>query len=103
MTSIGGRWNRIRYTLYAPVYDLVTRRVARGRRRAHELAAIRPGERVLLDGAGTGLDLELIPAGADVSAIDITPADVSEFQAPFFLLFNLAVGGNFFSPAITSP
>ena len=75
------RWNRIRYTVWAPVYDRVARRLARGRRRAHELAAIVPGERVLLDGAGTGLDLEMLPRGAEVTAIDITPAMISRLRA----------------------
>lgn len=77
--AIGPAWNRIRYTLYAPVYDWALRRLAvfrRGRRRAFELARLRPGERVLLVASGTGLDLEFIPAGVDVTAIDITPAMV---------------------------
>ncbi|HEX7150717.1 MAG TPA: methyltransferase domain-containing protein [Thermoanaerobaculia bacterium] len=73
---MGIRWNRIRYTLYAPFYDVVVRRMARGRRRALELLALQPGERVLIDGCGTGLDLELLPRDAHVSAIDITPAMV---------------------------
>lgn len=75
------RWNRIRYTVWAPVYDLVARRLERGRRRAHELVAIAPGERVLLDGAGTGLDLEMMPRGAAVTAVDITPAMVERLRA----------------------
>ena len=77
--AIGPVWNRIRYTLYAPVYDWALRRLAvfrRGLRRAFELARLRPGERVLLVACGTGLDLELIPAGVDVTAIHITPAMV---------------------------
>ena len=75
----GTDWNRIRYSLYAPVYDLVVARagfLGRGRRRALALAALRPGERLLIVGAGTGLDLPLIPAGVHVTAIDIAPAMV---------------------------
>lgn len=34
--------------------------------------------------------------GAQYYVIDITPAELSEFQNSFFLLLNLAVGGNFF-------
>lgn len=74
-------WNRARYTLYAPVYDLFARRLARGRRRAVELLDVRPGERVLIDGCGTGLDLELLPRGCIVTAIDLTPAMVEKTRA----------------------
>lgn len=48
------RWNRLRYTLYAPFYDLIVRRLGRGRRRAIELLDVKPGERVLIDGCGGG-------------------------------------------------
>jgi ubiquinone/menaquinone biosynthesis C-methylase UbiE len=77
-------WNRIRYSLYAPLYDRVVGRAAvftRGRRRAHELAALRPGETVLLVAAGTGLDLPLLPRGVRVIAGDITPAMVRRLRA----------------------
>jgi ubiquinone/menaquinone biosynthesis C-methylase UbiE len=77
-------WNRLRYTLYAPIYDLALARVpvfARGRRRAIELAALRPGERVLVVACGTGLDLPLLPAHVDVTAVDLTPAMVARFRA----------------------
>ncbi|HEX2120364.1 MAG TPA: methyltransferase domain-containing protein [Thermoanaerobaculia bacterium] len=75
------RWNRIRYTLYAPFYDLVVRRMARGRRRAVELLDVQPGERVLIAGCGTGLDLELLPRGARITAVDLTPAMVEKTRA----------------------
>lgn len=75
------RWNRLRYTLYAPFYDLVGRRLGRGRRRALELLEVREGERVLIVGCGTGLDLELLPRGARVTAVDLTPAMVEKTRA----------------------
>jgi ubiquinone/menaquinone biosynthesis C-methylase UbiE len=37
---------------------------------------LRPGERVLISGVGTGADLPFIPEGVEVHAIDITPAMV---------------------------
>ena len=74
-------WNRLRYTLYAPFYDIVARRLVSGRRRAIELLNIQPGDRVLIDGCGTGLDLELLPSGCHVTAIDITPAMVEKTRA----------------------
>lgn len=74
-------WNRVRYTAYAPIYDLVARRLARGRRRSIELANIQPGERVLIVGCGTGLDLELLPRGVEITAVDLTPAMVEKTAA----------------------
>ena len=75
------RWNRARYTLYAPFYDLIVRRLGRGRRRAVELLDVRPGQRVLIDGCGTGLDLELLPRDCLVTAVDLTPAMVEKTRA----------------------
>ena len=77
-------WNRFRYSLYAPIYDAWVGRVpvfTRGRRRAHELAALRPGETVLLVAAGTGLDLPLLPSGVHVVAGDIAPGMVRRLRA----------------------
>lgn len=81
MTFDATRWNRIRYTVWTPVYDLVARRLDHARRRAHEIAAVQPGERVLLDGAGTGLDLEFLPRDTRVTAIDITPSMITRLRA----------------------
>ena len=75
------RWNRARYTLYAPFYDLIVRRLGRGRRRAIELLNVQAGERVLIVGCGTGLDLELLPRDARVTAVDLTPAMVEKTRA----------------------
>jgi SAM-dependent methyltransferase len=69
------RWNRIRYTLFAPLYDRVASFAAQ-RRRSLELLALERGERVLLVSAGTGADLPFIPEGVEVVAGDIAPAMV---------------------------
>jgi ubiquinone/menaquinone biosynthesis C-methylase UbiE len=77
-------WNRFRYSLYAPIYDAWVGRVSvfiAGRRRAHALAALRPGETVLLVAAGTGLDLPLLPPGVRVIAGDIAPGMVRRLRA----------------------
>jgi phosphatidylethanolamine/phosphatidyl-N-methylethanolamine N-methyltransferase len=66
-------WNRRRYTVWAPVYDFVAR-FGRQRRRSLALLDLKPGERVLLVGAGTGADLPLIPREVSVLATDLTPA-----------------------------
>lgn len=76
-------WNRARYSAFAPVYDWFVGRLGfleHGRRRALELAAVQPGERVLIAAAGTGLDLPLLPEGADVTAIDIAPAMLERLE-----------------------
>lgn len=78
------RWNRARYSAYAPVYDALIRRlgfVERGRQRALELAELRAGERVLIVAAGTGLDLPHLPAGVDIAAIDISAAMLARLAA----------------------
>jgi ubiquinone/menaquinone biosynthesis C-methylase UbiE len=71
------RWNRLRYTLWAPVYDVVGRRFDRPRRDSLRLLDPRPGERVLIVGAGTGADLQHVPAGVRVVATDLTLAMLS--------------------------
>ena len=65
--------DRLRYSLYAPVYDPVVRRLDAGRRRSLALADLQPGERVLIPGCGTGLDFPHLPSGLDVVAGDVAP------------------------------
>lgn len=72
-------WNRLRYTLYAPLYDRVVR-FQRPRRRFVGLLELRPGERVLVNGAGTGADLDFIPHGVEVVATDLTSAMVDRVR-----------------------
>lgn len=68
-------WNRVRYTLLAPLYDRVAG-FRPQRRRSLELLDARLGERILIDGCGTGADLAFLPAGVEVVAGDLTPAMV---------------------------
>jgi len=70
------RLNRLRYRLYAPVYDRVAAPLERGRERAIERLDLTADDRVLILGCGPGVDLEYLPADADVTAVDITPAMV---------------------------
>lgn len=74
-------WNRIRYGLYAPIYDLVADRVFRGARRvALGQVAWQSGMRVLLVGAGTGLDLPWLPRDIELHASDLSPAMVRRLE-----------------------
>ena len=75
------RWNRIRYTIYTPIYDLLVGKIfTNSRRRSIALLNILPDEKVLLVGAGTGLDFQFLPKEAQVWAGDITPSMVSKMQ-----------------------
>jgi phosphatidylethanolamine/phosphatidyl-N-methylethanolamine N-methyltransferase len=67
------RWQRVRWSLYAPAYDLLIG-LHRQRQRSLALLSLKPGEHVLIVGAGTGADLPQIPAGVHVLATDLTPA-----------------------------
>ena len=68
------RWNRVRYTLWAPIYDRVGRRFDVCRRESFRLLRPAPGERILIVGAGTGADLPHVPPGVTALATDLTPA-----------------------------
>lgn len=72
-TTVANWWNRVRYRLYAPVYDWVASPLERGRRRAIERLDPEPGERLLILGCGTGLDLEYLPADVSITAVDLVP------------------------------
>jgi phosphatidylethanolamine/phosphatidyl-N-methylethanolamine N-methyltransferase len=69
-------WDRLRYTLWAPAYDAIVGAAGfnTARRLSIDRLRLTSGDRVLIVGAGTGLDLGLLPPNVDVTAIDVTPA-----------------------------
>ena len=70
------------YRRWAPAYDTLFGRVsAASRRRALELLDLRPGERVVLPGVGTGLDLPLLPRGLSAAGVDISPQMLARARA----------------------
>lgn len=75
------RLNRRRYNLYAPGYDFAARLLAAPRRAAVASLALRPGERLLLVGCGTGLDLDFVPPGVAVTGLDLAPAMLARARA----------------------
>lgn len=75
-------WNRLRYTFWAPWYDALVALPGfeDARRRSIQRLALRPGDRLLIVGAGTGLDLDYVPRGVAVTAVDVTPAMLSRLH-----------------------
>ncbi len=61
------------YRFWAPVYDLLFGATyKRARQRTVYLLELKPGERLLIPGVGTGLDLPLVPEGVQVTGVDIS-------------------------------
>jgi phosphatidylethanolamine/phosphatidyl-N-methylethanolamine N-methyltransferase len=76
------RWNRAVYRAWAPIYDIAVGRLfANGRRRAMELVALRPGEKVLLLGVGTGADLPLLPRDVEATGVDLSEHMLAKARA----------------------
>jgi ubiquinone/menaquinone biosynthesis C-methylase UbiE len=77
---VNNRWRRWTYTLWAPFYDVLATPFRA--RRARSLAVLnpKPGERVLIVGAGTGLDLPLLGKSVVITATDITPAMLTRLE-----------------------
>ena len=73
-------WLRFRYKLWAPHYDRVTK-LHPQRRRSVELLALRPGERLVIVGCGTGADLPFVPADVEVLAADLSPDMLRQARA----------------------
>ncbi len=74
------RLNRWRYTLYSPFYDLVARLFNPARQRSIAQLQLQTDDRVLLVGAGTGLDLPYFPADCHITATDLTPAMLQQLE-----------------------
>jgi ubiquinone/menaquinone biosynthesis C-methylase UbiE len=75
-------WNRLRYTVWAPAYDALVRAAGfdAARRLSIERLQLAPSDRVLIVGAGTGLDLDYVPSDVHVTAIDVTPAMLKRLE-----------------------
>jgi len=75
-------WNRLRYTVWAPAYDAIVRAAGfdAARRLSIDRLRLASGDRVLIVGAGTGLDLDFLPSNVDVTAIDVTPAMLKHLE-----------------------
>jgi len=67
-------WNKFIYRLWSPIYDPLFDRylVSAARQRSVAVLDLRRGERVLLLGVGTGVDLPLLPEGVRALGIDLS-------------------------------
>jgi len=75
------RWNKIRYTVFTPIYDLIATYFDKSRIKSIDSLKIFPGAKVLIVGAGTGLDLIHLPDDCEIVATDITPAMVNKIKS----------------------
>ena len=75
-------WDRLRYTVWAPAYDSLVGAAGFGAARRLSIDRLRlaPGDRVLIVGAGTGLDLDFLPPNIHITAIDVTPAMLKHLE-----------------------
>lgn len=63
------------YRFIAPFYDIfLTRATVKSRQRSLSRLPMQGKSRVLLSGAGTGLDFPFLPPGLDYTALDLTSA-----------------------------
>ncbi len=69
------------YTIWATIYDPLTRFLRGSRRRSIGLLDLRPGETVLIVGCGTGADFEFLSPGPECVAVDLTPAMLRRAEA----------------------
>ena len=73
-------WNKIRYTLYQPFYDVIARYFRPLRSKSIHSVKLIPSDKVLIIGAGTGLDLEFLNPKNEITAIDITPVMLQKLK-----------------------
>ena len=73
-------WNKIRYTILTPVYDLIAGYFKESRKKSVDALEIKAGNKVLIVGAGTGLDLAFLPNDCEIVATDITPAMIERIK-----------------------
>ncbi|MCB0661554.1 MAG: class I SAM-dependent methyltransferase [Saprospiraceae bacterium] len=75
--SIPNIWNKIRWTVYLPIYDWVVNSFGPYRALSIENLHLKAGDKILISGAGSGLDLQFLPDSVEITAIDITPGMIA--------------------------
>lgn len=80
--KLTNKYNRAIYKIWSPVYDAVLGGFFnKGRVRSIAVAALQPGEKVLLVGVGTGSDFPLLPQGVSAVGTDISEAMLTRAKA----------------------
>lgn len=74
------RWNKLRYAIYEPFYDVIGNIFNASRRKAIAKLSPKKSDDILIIGAGTGIDLQFIRSYKSITATDITPAMVKRIQ-----------------------
>lgn len=74
MPGLRTTWNKIRYTLYSPIYDGIAGVFEQQRQRSLAQLTVPKAAQILIIGAGTGLDLPYLTDYSNVLATDLTPA-----------------------------
>lgn len=74
------RWNKIRYTFYTPIYDWLANVFNQSRKSSIASLDIKPGDKLLIIGAGTGLDLNFLPKDCEITATDLTPSMIQKIN-----------------------
>ena len=73
-------WNRIRYSVYQPFYDVIANYFRSYRLRSIQTLDLKNDDKILILGAGTGLDLEFLIGFENITAIDITPGMLTKLE-----------------------
>ena len=69
------------YSVWAAIYDPLTRFLRWSRRRSIGLLGVRPWDSILVVGCGTGADFEFLPRETQCVAVDLTPAMLRRAEA----------------------
>lgn len=72
--------NKIRYTLYTPIYDGIVKMLHHTRSESISSLKLQADSKILIVGGGTGLDLALLPKDVEITATDLTPSMVKRMQ-----------------------
>ena len=67
-------WNKVRYTFYQPFYDVIANYFRPYRSKSIQGLHLAKSDKILILGAGTGLDLEFLTGYSHITAVDITPS-----------------------------
>jgi phosphatidylethanolamine/phosphatidyl-N-methylethanolamine N-methyltransferase len=71
-------WNRIRYNFYSYFYDLFVFVLNSTRRKIIRNLRLQKNDKILILGAGTGLDLKYLPKDIEITIVDISPAMINK-------------------------